>query len=199
MLLLGTEEREKKESAMREEYSYRVLNEIFESACDTIAGYREMDSERFNKKVNADTWSTAEVLRHITKFNTIYMRKLEKAIYDQSHKTTARESFSPGFIVRQLLKTLEPPYKVKIKTISPMDPGNERYDVEETVNELLKTEEKILELIEFTRKEQCDLDKIKTNHPIFKILKMSATEFLAMTDAHQRRHFWQIEQNLEKL
>lgn len=184
---------------MRKEYNYQVFNEIFKSASDSIKAYREMDSELFNKKLNADTWSVAEVLRHIMIFNKIYTRKLEKAIYDQSHKTTSKEVFAPGLIVRQLLKTIEPPYKVKIKTISPMDPDSEQYDVDETVDDLLKTEEKILELINFTQKQQCDLDKIKTSHPIFKILKMSATEFLAMTDAHQRRHFWQIEQNLKRL
>jgi|AntRauTorcE11898_2_1112593.scaffolds.fasta_scaffold33077_2 uncharacterized damage-inducible protein DinB len=180
-------------------YTCDSFTEIFNSACDTIRGYEDMDSELFNTKINSETWSVAEILRHITLFNHLYLRKVEKAIHDQSHKVTSSGEFKPGWIVRQLLKVLEPPYAIKIKTISPMQPTTEQYDVGSTVSELTESEEKFLHLITEAQKQGFDLDGIKNNHPVFSMLRMSVTEFFAMTDAHQRRHFWQIEQILNKI
>lgn len=69
----------------------------------------------------------------------------------------------------------------------------------DTFHKLIEIQDDITELLEKAKNERWNLDKIFAPHPMIKIFNMSLTDFLIIIDAHQRRHFWQIEQILKRI
>jgi len=81
-----------------------------------------------------------------------------------------------------------------------MYPNNvEDVDPEKPINDLKKSNLEIQKRINLCKEEQLDLSRIKGKNPALQWVSMSLAEFLLVLEAHQRRHFWQIEQTLLKL
>lgn len=177
------------------------LKEKFEGAKTVIHEYGSLAEDTVNFKLNPETWSCTEVCQHLIRFNEIYLKQMDSAIQSQDTSLTGdpNSSFSPGWIVRLLAGYLEPPYKIAIKTIKPMYPSRVELSAADTFHRLIDTENKLLLMLQKAEEQQWNLDKIKGRHPIFKFLKMSLTDFLIFIDAHQRRHFWQVEQILIRI
>lgn len=181
-----------------------TLNEFkdkFEGSKTVIHEYGSLDEETVNFKLNPETWSCTEVCQHLIRFNNIYLEQMRKAVQDYKvlPVSKSKDAFTPKWIVRKLAGYLEPPYKLAIKTIKPMYPSNVELSAADTILQLIQIQDELLVMLDTAEKEQWNLDKIKGSHPLVKIFKMSLTDFLIFIDAHQRRHFWQIEQILKRI
>lgn len=183
---------------------YITINEFtekFEGAKTVIHEYGSLDEDTVNFKLNSKTWSCTEVCQHLIRFNDIYLKQMEKGVKGSNilpvNKT--KNSFTPKWTVRKLAGYLEPPYKLAIKTIKPMYPSKTELNAADTFFRLIEIQDEVIAILQTARKEQWDLDKIKNRHPLLKVFKMSITDFLVFIDAHQRRHFWQIEQILKRI
>jgi len=67
------------------------------------------------------------------------------------------------------------------------------------VETLIETELQLLKLADHAEKGNWDLAEISGKNPLLTFVPMNLVEFLAVLLAHQRRHFWQIKQILDKL
>jgi len=178
------------------------LTEKFEGAKTVIHEYGSLPNEVVNYKLNPSTWSCVEVCKHLIQFNTIYLDEIENALQKPDKIPVIQNEksvFSPNWIVRKLAGYMEPPYKFGVKTIKPMAPEKIQLDPAETFHRLIESEDEFLTLLEKAENEKWNLDKVKGRHPVFKFLKMSLTDIFILTDAHQRRHFWQVEQILKRI
>ena len=185
---------------MKKEYSYRELIELFEKSIERINGFESEPDELISLKPDQKSWSVVEIMEHLVKFNKMYLRFTDRALKKTgSLPTTKRNAFSPRFLAKYFIGFIEPPYKLKIRTLSPMRPENSGLNNHQTViNELKETNQRVIQLITDAEEQKLDLNRIKGKNSVFKF-SMTLSEFLLMIDTHQRRHFWQAEQTLQKL
>lgn len=175
------------------------LREKFEGAKTVVHEYGRLDYDTVIFKLNPDTWSCVEVCQHLIRFNRMYVGQMNDALNEVSKIPVNGDSFTPGWTTRKLASFLEPPYKFGIKTIQPMFPSTVDLDPAETFHELIDCQDQIVKLLDQAASEHWNLDKLKASHPILKFLSFTFTGFLILIDAHQRRHFWQIEQILKRI
>lgn len=178
--------------------TYTGLEEKISGALAVITEYRGIPAKTMELKLNPETWSCTEVCQHLVRFNRLYLREMNRAIKKTEPKPGSDGEFKLGWLTRKLGGIVEPPYKIGIKTITPMKPDNPDLSTADTLDKLEETNREVLHILEQAKEENWNLDKIKGRNPVFKI-KMSLTEFIIYLDAHQRRHFWQIEQILMRL
>lgn len=185
---------------MAESYSYNQLSDILQKDIKRIKEFEEIPEDLILLKPDPETWSASETLQHIIQFNEMYMKQMDDAVRSSDPVKAKKELFKPRFIFRQAIRFFEPPYKVKMKTIAPMYPNNsENENPGKPISELADINNQLITRIETFRDEQLDLDRIRGNNPVLSWVKMSLAEFILLLEAHQRRHFWQIEQTLLKL
>ncbi len=186
---------------MPEGKSYQDLIETFESAKTRVDSLHEIPGELFSMKPAAGRWSTDEICRHLILFNGLYIGAIEKAAETAPVTSGSKESFTAGFFFRKYAGYLEPPYKMKVKTVKPFRPapGQSEPDKPEVIRRLGETQETMLNLLTSFRDNRTDLEKTKGKNPVLKFLPMSLIDFIVLLDAHQRRHFWQIEQTLSQI
>jgi hypothetical protein len=184
---------------MKPEITYSDLEEQFRDACSRIADFRAVPDETFNRKPDPKRWSVAEIFGHLIQFNRLYESQLNRAITSSRPVPHANKTvFSPRLPYRFFLQFLEPPYKIKVPTLSPMEPAkSDPKQKQELINDLLYCNESLLSLVEALREKNADPDAIRGKNPVARWVSMSATEFLLILAAHQRRHFWQAEQTLK--
>lgn len=175
------------------------LTEKFEGAKTVVHEYGSLDYDTVIFKLNPDTWSCVEVCQHLISFNRMYVGQMNNALNEISTIPVNGQSFTTTWTIRKLASFLEPPYKFGIKTIKPMFPSTVDLDPAETFHELIDSQDRIIQMLNQAGEERWNLDKLKASHPILKFLSFSFTGFLILIDAHQRRHFWQIEQILKRI
>lgn len=181
-------------------YTYDQMSDLIKKDIDRIDDFYSIPKDLISLKPEPDSWSACEIIQHISKFNGLYMEQIDKAIQSGKNVKANGQQFKPRFIYRQFIRFLEPPYKIKTKTIAPMYP-NDTSDVnpEKPINDLKESNLEINKRIESFRKQQLDMNKIKGKNPVLQWVPMSLAEFILILEAHQRRHFWQLEQTLVKL
>lgn len=185
---------------MAHTYSYNELKDLIHSDLNRIQEFHSIPEDLISLKPDPSTWSASEVLKHLIKFNGLYMTQMDEALETNKLVKAQEEAFQPRFIFRQAIRFFEPPYKVKMKTVAPMYPNNsEDHDPKKPIDDLADINKNLINRIETFRDEKLDLDQIRGKNPLLKWVPMSLSEFILLLEAHQRRHFWQIEQILLKL
>lgn len=184
---------------MKNTYNYMDLSRLFEEGIQRAERFKSIPDNIMRLKPNPSSWSAGEIFEHIVRFNTIYLRAVERTLDASQPVITTHPDFSSRKLIGYFIKKTRPPYKIKIKTIAPMKPGNAG-DVEhhEFLESLIDMNKKIISLLNDLSKRKLDLDRVKGKNPVFKF-KMTLTEFFLMLDAHQQRHFWQAENTLKNL
>lgn len=184
---------------MSDKKTYQDLIQIFKSAKKQVQSFHEIPDDHFVMKPAPGRWSVHEICRHLFLFNNLYIEAIIKAAETNPKTTASVNGFTPGFFYRKYAGYMEPPYKMKVKTIKPFDPGKDSSGKHEVIASLEQTESKITELLTGFKNRNTDLEKTKGSNPVLTFLPMSVIDFLALIDAHQRRHFWQIEQTLKQI
>lgn len=185
---------------MAETYSYDQIAELIRQDLERIDDFYAIPEDLISLKPEPDSWSACEIIQHIGKFNGLYMDQMDKAVEIGSNAKADGDQFKPRFLFRQFIRFLEPPYKIKTKTIAPMYPNNSGdVDPKKPIHDLKESNLEIHKRLEQFREQQLDLNKIKGKNPVLQWVSMSLAEFILVLEAHQRRHFWQLEQTLLKL
>ncbi|NBC25362.1 MAG: hypothetical protein GVY08_00735 [Bacteroidetes bacterium] len=187
--------------AIPQQLTINEFKEKFEGAKTVIHEYGTLDSDTVIFKLNPETWSCTEVCQHLIRFNELYLAQMKKGI---EHHTVLpvskrKQTFSPKWSVRKLAGYLEPPYKMAIKTIKPMYPSKVELSAADTFHRLIEIQDELIDLLQTAENEEWNIDEIKAPHPLIRFYEMSLTDFIVFIDAHQRRHFWQIEQILKRI
>lgn len=184
---------------MNKKYSYRDLVNLFNRLVTETEKYSSLSDQLIATKPDPSSWCVGEIFGHIVMFNEIYLDMIQSAVQASDLPTFKEDQFSPRFFISPIIRFVKPPYRLKIKTISPMSPVDVDSDnYHQQFAQLLKTNRELLALIDEFEFKRLDLNKIKTRNSIF-FIKMSLIEYLLMLEAHQSRHLWQAEQTLLKI
>lgn len=184
---------------MKKSFTYPDLQSLFKQNLELASTFTQIADENLTLKPDPSSWSAGEIVEHIVRFNEIYLRYIERALKAGPLPKVQNKEFKPRFIFGIIINRLRPPYTLKMKTISPMQPGdNNSEHYRSYIDKLIQSNQNIVDIIAGAAEQNLDLNKIKGKNSIFKI-KMTVIEFLLMFEAHQQRHFWQAEQTLEKI
>lgn len=119
---------------------------------------------------------------------------MDKAIAKAKPVSQSDGPFRPRWHFRKIAHFFEPPAKMKVKTISLFQPGTTD-DVSQTLDELSDIQANVLYILDEAKSQRWNLQKIIGKNPAYRFLSMTLIEFLVVMEVHQRRHFWQIEEN----
>lgn len=184
----------------RNSYTYNDIQSLLDQSIRRLDEFEEVPDDLFILKPDSGNWSADEVCQHLVRFNTLYIRQVDKAIDSISKLPEANGPFKPSLLPFLFSKFLEPPYTIKINTLAPMYPyDTKNRNPQKVRNELRSIITSFLERISGFQQKNLDLEKVKGHNPIARFIPMSIIDFILVLEAHQRRHFWQIEQTLFKL
>ena len=142
-------------------------------------------------------WSAVEHVDHLVKVNREYLAALESAV--ASGRAAGRIGAGPfrgSLLGRFFASSMEPPVKMKVKTLAAMQPDSELAP-EPTLAVFQDLQERLLALLRDA--EGLDLDAIRTASPFMKLLKAPVFNWFVVLTAHNRRHIWLIRQTLTDL
>lgn len=184
---------------MSRSFTYKDLHSALHKAVQKIQSYDGIPDDLFILKPKPSAWSADEVCRHLVRFNSLYIKQIDHAVQQLEKKPEAVGAFKTGFVQNLFIKFMEPPYKIKMNTLAPMHPAEFSLQPQEVRSQLARTNQELQGRILQYQASNLDLCRVKGRNPILKFLPMSVLDFILYLDAHQRRHFWQIEQTLKTL
>jgi hypothetical protein len=148
-----------------------------------------MDAEALSRRPSDGRWSVAEILQHLILTAEAMESLAEKAIIGLE-KSGARPSGPSGLgvIGWLLVKSLEPPPRMKTKTTKPFEP----LPVSEPLTLTARLHEANARLDNLiTRATGFDTGRAKVVSPFNERLKYNLYAAFRITLAHLRRHLWQ--------
>ncbi|MGE8533125.1 MAG: DinB family protein, partial [Chryseobacterium sp.] len=124
--------------------------------------------EELNFRPSTDNWSTLECLEHLNRYGDFYIPEISRNI--SSAGKSPQSYFRPGILGNYFAKSMIPKEKMnKMKTFKTMNPIHSQIN-KGVIDTFIKQQEKLLELLEDAR--QTDLEKVKTNISISKLIKL---------------------------
>lgn len=183
-------------------YTYGWFINQFVQARDQVDDWKKnINPSLLNSRPAPERWSAAECLDHLVEFGTTYLSTISGGLESASVGLSSDQTpFPPRFYWRWVIRFFEPPYKIKLKTIASFQPkGNALGSEAEVINSFNDLQSRYVEQLIYARQHKIDLSAVKVPHPVLSFLKMSISECLAVTEAHQRRHLWQARQTIQKL
>jgi len=170
-----------------------VIQDLKEIEETTRQEFQNLSEEDLVWKPAPDRWSIAECLQHIIIANSIYIKDIEKRLQKAEVKTI---EYPINFSItgKLFLYAVDPKYKWKVpapKIFKPTN-GNKIENGEETVEDFLKLQEKIIA----TARKACAYDHqhVHTYSPLSKLLKFNVGEQLYIMMRHTLRHLNQAKQ-----
>tara|TARA_R110000868_G_scaffold408293_7_gene691077 strand:+ start:27031 stop:27591 length:561 start_codon:yes stop_codon:yes gene_type:complete len=159
----------------------------------------DVDHKLLNTVPAPGKWCIGEVIDHLLIIGGRYLEVLEAKLNDRPESLRKGSGpYSHSFLIRLFIKVVSPEYKRKTPTIAPFKPHDHKnFDKNTLLSDFESLNKRFLALIDIADEYELDLGKIKVGNPIYPIWKMSISGCLAINEAHQRRHFGQIERVLE--
>ncbi len=183
------------------DYTYDYFLEAFNEAKQTATNLTESVSEGvFQQKPAEDKWCMGEILSHLIEAGNEYKSQIRKAL-DKPDDRLAKGTgpFTPNFAFRWFIGQVSPENRRKLPTVSSFKPVQaEQISKQEVLNDFLKLQDELIHFLKKAKLEGLDLNRVRSWNPVLKIVPMSLTAFFGVLEAHQRRHFEQMEELKER-
>ncbi len=167
----------------------RQIEAVNEDARDLMAGLSEA---QVNWRPTPAHWSIAECLDHLTVTNRELMERIEAAISDaRSRGLTNRGPFRYGVIGNMIIRSMEPPVKMKFKAPKIFKPRPDQ-SLEAVARDFFAVQDELLRLIKEAN--GINLARIKITSPVTRLIKLSLGQAFSLIATHERRHLWQARQ-----
>jgi hypothetical protein len=171
-----------------------VLNQVenvTRRARDLVAGRSQFD---LTTSLESMSWSVAQCLDHLAQTTNAFVPAMSSAIA-RARRLTTNRALRTGAITRLFIQTLEPPYRLRFKVLTPLVPRQRDFNsawgaFEESQTQLQKTIRSAAGLA---------VDQMTVESPVYARCSYNVYGALRMLTAHERRHLWQIEQILKAL
>lgn len=177
-------------------YTNDYYSEAFDNAKSTIHALSStVDDQKFNTPPAEEKWCIGEIISHLIQTSKEYLNVLEpKILGDTSDLAKGNGPYKHPIHMRWFIKIVSPEFKKAVPTVPAFEPLDiKEFDKTKLLLELDQIQDRYLKFIEKADRENLHLGKIKVGNPIYPIIKMSISSCLAVNEAHQRRHFQQIE------
>lgn len=158
---------------------------------------RANDDGRLVRRPAGGKWSAVEHVDHLVKVNRRYLRALESALASgQAAGRTGTGPFRGSVLGRFFAGSMEPPVKLKVKTMAAMQPDAD-LAAEPTLAVFMDLQGQLVTLLR--EAEGLDLDAIRMASPFMRLLRAPVFNWFVVLTAHNRRHIWLIRRTLEAL
>ncbi len=174
---------------MADHFHYaRWLEELWANETRLRALAARLDDAAFAKAPQPGAWSPAAAIEHLILTTRAFL-----PIWDQ-----ALEAAKPGkgeakyaWWEQKLADMLEPPYRIKAKTMPAFEPKSQ-HSRDEIVELFLASHELVKQRAEILRER--DIAKLNVASPFASWMKYNIAFSFDLLLAHERRHLWQAEQ-----
>jgi|HubBroStandDraft_1064217.scaffolds.fasta_scaffold00010_25 hypothetical protein len=151
-------------------------------------------ADELTRRLERDSWSTAECLDHLTRTTASFLPAISKAVAT-APKLTTKRPLRTGTIASLLIRNLEPPYRLRYKVIAQLVP--QETDFETAWSAFEESQLRLSETV--CSATGLAIDKVKVPCPVCAHVTYNAYGAFRMLAAHQRRHLWQVQQILRAL
>jgi DinB superfamily len=171
----------------------RIQFEQVSSEADALVD--SLRDEQFHWRPAPDVWSIAECLDHLNVTARVYLPKFDEGIAEATRVGAyGRGPFRSSWIGRVLIRTSEPPTRVRMKApqLFLPAPGLPRHHVRRTLRGYQ------VEFVDrLNRANGLDLARARVTSPVSRWLGFSLCAAFALMAAHERRHLWQARRMVE--
>lgn len=165
----------------------RWLSEIQAICREARAGVDGLSPEQANQAPQQGRWSVAQNLAHITTTARPYLERIR----DGLAKPEPTE-VPAGLLARFLVKSMEPPPRLRVKTMRMLEPPTEPLDVEAVLADFEDVHGGLADLIR-----EADEDRFRRarfRSPFMSLIRLRLDQAVDTLLAHARRHIWQARQ-----
>jgi uncharacterized damage-inducible protein DinB len=160
--------------------------------------FRGIDPIKLNYPPAENAWSIAQVLEHLNMYNRYYLPVIDKQVVIIPKEWNSW--FVPGFFGDYFTRMMLPGnvYEVKNKMKAPKGYRPEpALDADKVLNEFIAHQNKLLQLLEISRKR--NLNEIRIPISISKLIKLKLGDTFRFMIAHEQRHMLQARNALKAL
>lgn len=169
------------------------LRQQFESCSKAAEGLVASVTEaEYQRRPKSDRWSIAECLQHMTATTHLYLPILRAALEDAP---AGAGPYKMDWRGRLLKWILEPPYRLRVKTLPSMEPKIS--DVKRVLPEFLASQQQLFAAMEPWSGRA--LDKVSITSPFNKRFRYNIYSLFNVVAAHQRHHLWQAQRVKETI
>lgn len=174
----------------------------FEAAKETAKEFiAPLDDRTFRRKPSADAWCIGECFSHLVETGNKYSNNIEEGLKETgaSHPVP-KDPMRLRIHMRWFVNYLEPPISFKAPspaTFKPPEYAGLNKDV--VLQNFSDLQDNLIQQLTRAKEMNIDLSKIKVPNPVTSLIKMTVAECMAITEAHQRRHFEQAENTLQEV
>jgi hypothetical protein len=146
-----------------------------------------LSHEQLTKRPALGGWSIAECIAHLTLTTAEYLKVAERAFESAPQ---GKGPYKQDLVGRILAWTLEPPYRMKAKTLPAYVPGEA--NLQNALADFVESQKALIETL--PRANVIALDRVKVQSSFNPRIHYNLLSFYSILAAHQRRHLWQAEQ-----
>jgi hypothetical protein len=167
----------------------RQITAVTEEARELIAGLSEA---QFNWRPTPAHWSIAECLDHLTVTNRELLEGMKAAVSAaRTRGLTSQGPFRYGMIGNMIIRSMEPPVKLKFKAPGIFKPRPEQ-TLKEVARDFFAMQDEVQRLI--LEANGINLKRVKIPSPVTRLFKLSLGQMFGLIATHDRRHLWQARQ-----
>lgn len=155
-----------------------------------------LSTELFTISPGPDRWCIAEIMLHLSRTAEVYTPVIKTAIETApDSKKYYGEPFKIGFLMKKFVHIVSPENQKLTPTLPIFYPtkDGEKFNKEAILKEFTDSQNLLIELVSKSKVEHLVLNKLKVRNPVYNAIRMDVNACLAILEAHQRRHFAQIE------
>jgi hypothetical protein len=174
---------------MADHFHYaRWLEELWANETRLRALAARLDEAAFAKVPQPGAWSPAAAMEHLILTTRTFL-----PLWDQALATAkpGKGEAKYAWWERKLADMLEPPYRIKAKTMAPFEPKSQ-HTKDEIVELFLASHELVKQRAEILRER--DISKLSVVSPFASWMKYNIAFSFDLLLVHERRHLWQAEQ-----
>jgi hypothetical protein len=160
---------------------------------DAAALLASLTPEQAAWKPSQARWSVLQCMEHTSVAARFYLTRINPAIEKGwARRVTSAGPYRYNLFDRFIVRSLEPPYKLKAKT-GPMYQTAGAKPPEAVLADYIAAHDEVRDAVR--RADGLDLVRIRFRHPHIPILTFSLGSGFATLAVHARRHLWQARQN----
>lgn len=160
--------------------------------------FRTIDPIKLNHPPAEGSWTVLQALEHLNMYNRYYLPLIEKSVAIIPKEWNAW--FVPGFFGDYFTRMMLPDnvYEVKNKMKTPKDYRPEiKLDADKVLGEFIKHQQKLLQLLDISRKR--NMNEIRIPISLTKLIKLKLGDTFRFLIAHEQRHMLQARNALKAL
>ena len=174
-----------------------VCTELDEATVRARKAVERVPSALVGRRPHQGSWSIAECIAHLTITTDAYIAVIRPAIdrAREQHLLHRGTTFRVEISARMLAWWLEPPYRLKSKTLAAFVPEMEQ--PARALPDFVDRQQKLKVLV--VEADGLALDRIRISSPFASQMRYSVYAAFRLIAVHQRRHLWQAERVAETM